>query len=153
MFAVTKNYDHNLGLSACFRQHRASSHCQFLHGYALAFKIEFVADTLDHNNWVLDFGGLKPVKAYLEETFDHRMLVAQDDPHLDELTGLAGLGIADPLVVQNVGCEAFAHMVFDFVNAWMTAEHQQGITERGLRLASVECREHAGNSAIYFGGA
>ncbi len=153
MFAVTKNYDHNLGLSACFRQHRASSHCRFLHGYALAFKIEFVADTLDHNNWVLDFGGLKPIKAYLENNFDHRLMVADDDPHKDELLELAGIGVADPVLVENVGCEAFAKNVFDFVQSWLEETHETGITERGLRLASVECREHAGNSAIYFGAA
>lgn len=153
MFAVTKNYDHNLGLSACFRQHRANSHCRFLHGYALAFKLEFVADTLDENNWVLDFGGLKPIKAYLEATFDHKMLVAEDDPQRDELLELAGIGCADPLLVRNVGCEAFAQMVFGFVQQWLDHNHQDGIVNRGLRLASVECREHAGNSAIYFGGA
>jgi 6-pyruvoyltetrahydropterin/6-carboxytetrahydropterin synthase len=41
---VKKTYGHELGLSACFRQHRAKSHCRFLHGYPLSFTFTFAAD-------------------------------------------------------------------------------------------------------------
>ena len=67
----TKCYGHNIGLSAVFRQPLAHSHCKLLHGYSLSFKFTFGCDELDERNWVVDFGGLKPLKAWLEETFDH----------------------------------------------------------------------------------
>ena len=50
-----------------YRQRRADSHCNLIHGYAMSFHFEFEADTLDARNWVTDFGGLKPLKEKLEE--------------------------------------------------------------------------------------
>lgn len=152
MYLVTKTYDHALGLSACFRQHRAShSHCRFLHGYALSFKLTFAADELDRNNWVLDFGGLKEVKQFLVDHFDHKLAIAEDDPALDDLSALAGLGLADPLVLPFVGCEGFARFVYDWVDNWLTDKHCLECDFRSLRLVEVEVREHGGNSAIYRG--
>jgi len=80
LYRSIKSYDHNEGLSCCFRQWRAEhSHCQQVHGYALAFRFVFATDRLDENNWCLDFGGLKEVRAWLHEMFDHTVLVAADD--------------------------------------------------------------------------
>lgn len=149
MHLVTKTYGHDLGLSACFRQHRAESHCRFLHGYALSIKLTFAADQLDRNNWVLDFGGLKAVKAWLCDTFDHKLLLAEDDPHLDEIAGLAGIGVVDYLLVPFVGCEGFAKYVYDWVDAWLGDTMPLECDIRGLRLLEVEVREHGANSAIY----
>lgn len=166
-YLVTKTYGHDLGLSACFRQWRAKSHCRFFHGYPLSFKLTFGADTLDENNWVLDFGGLKPVKAWLCENFDHRLLVAEDDPALDLILELDKprsvrrvddtprwdeVGkLADVNVVPGVGCESFANFVFLFVEEWLQLHHLDDVGDRGLRLVEVECREHGANSAIYRG--
>jgi len=151
MYLVTKTYGHELGLSACFRQWRAKSHCRFLHGYPLSFKLTFATDTLDENNWVIDFGGLKYIKGWLVDTFDHKLLVAADDPCRQELEDLAvGNGpdkLADVIVVPFVGCEGFAQYVFAFVDDWLKAE---GHSPRVV-LTSVEVREHGGNSAIYAG--
>lgn len=151
---VTKTYGHELGLSATFRQHRAQSHCQFIHGYALGFKLVFASRELDQNGWVKDFGGLKPLKAKLVKTFDHKMLVAHDDPALSRLLSLGdGRGVWDtaPLaqieVVQHVGCEAFARMVWEWADELITDEERA----RGVHLVEVECREHAGNAASYTG--
>ena len=147
---VTKTYDHNLGLSACFRQWRADSHCRFLHGYALAFQFVFACDTLDSRNWVVDFGSLKPLKKFLEETFDHKLLVAEDDPQLDELSALAGLGLADVMVLPGVGCEKFAEFAWDHGNALLShIRSEKDKRARDVNLISVECSEHAGNSATY----
>lgn len=154
MYLVTKTYGHDLGLSACFRQWRAKSHCRFLHGYPLSFKLTFAADDLDENNWVLDFGGLKPVKAWLVENFDHKLLVATDDPERETLVALAGIDqlqkpLADVLVVPTVGCEGFAKYVAGFVNSWLRASMPEAVHGRRLHLVEVEVREHGGNSAIY----
>lgn len=143
-YRSTKHYGHELGLSACFRQWRAESHCRLLHGYALAFTFVFEADKLDVNNWVVDFGSLKPVKEFLANTFDHKLIVAEDDPRKDELSELAGLGLADVLVLPSTGCEAFAEHVANKVKRWLFT--QQG---NRVRLVSVECREHGANSALW----
>lgn len=141
----TKRYGHELGLSACFRQWRAKSHCNQLHGYALAFTFTFGCSELDENGWVLDFGALKPVKQWLEETFDHKLLVARDDPHHSILNNYVGGVLADVITVRATGAEAFAELAHDYVSSWLA------FGEHGPRVycKSVEVSEHGANSAIY----
>lgn len=144
-YRSTKTYDHNEGLSCTFRQWRAGqSHCRLLHGYALAFKFVFVARELDDRHWCFDFGGLKPVRQWLHEMFDHTLLVAADDPERDRLEELGRLGLADVRILPAVGCEATARLVYARVNDMVQ-------TSSGGRvwLESVEVREHGGNSALY----
>lgn len=145
-FQSTKTYGHEVGLSCCFRQWRADSHCQLLHGYPLAFKFVFEAETLDERNWVVDFGGLKPLKGMLEDTFDHTMLVAADDPKKEVILDLDRVhGIAKVIEVENCGCEATAKLVFDVTAQWLK---DAGYGDR-VRLKSVEVSEHGANSALY----
>lgn len=145
MYKSTKEYGHEQGLSCCFRQWRADqSHCSKLHGYAIAVKLTFGAHDLDARNWVQDFGGLKEVKAYLVRTFDHTLLLATDDPLADEIAQLQGLGVADVIMVERVGCEAFAEMIYNAVIGILGLGHDSRVW-----LQSVEVKEHNGNSAIY----
>jgi 6-pyruvoyltetrahydropterin/6-carboxytetrahydropterin synthase len=145
MKRVVKTYGHERGLSACFRQWRAKSHCRFLHGYALAFTFTFECedDEVDENGWVIDFGSLKPVKQLLDDTFDHKLLAAADDParHVFKTSS-----IADLIVLPHVGCEAFAQYVAEKVIC-MLAAGELGTSK--ARLISVECREHGSNAAIW----
>jgi 6-pyruvoyltetrahydropterin/6-carboxytetrahydropterin synthase len=145
-YASTKTWGHDIGLSACFRQWRSThSHCRFLHGYALAVRLEFEAATLDDRNWVVDFGGLKDLKRQLEATFDHKTVVAQDDPELDWFQEGQRRGLLDLVIVEAVGCERFAELVWNMGRVWL---QEQGLASR-IRLAMVEVREHGANSAIY----
>jgi 6-pyruvoyltetrahydropterin/6-carboxytetrahydropterin synthase len=146
-YQSTKTYGHNLGLSVAFRQHKATSHCRHIHGYALEVKLTFQADELDDDNWVVDFGGLKEIKKYLETHFDHRLLVAEDDPQLLKFKHLAQLDVANVLIVAATGCEAFAKMIYDYCEGWL---HTNDFVPR-VALVSVEVREHSANSAIYTG--
>lgn len=139
----TKTYGHERGLSCCFRQWRADSHCNMMHGYALAFSFKFEASTLDHNNWVVDFGGLKWLKAWLENQFDHTTLVAQDDPEMETFCMLHNKKLIDMRVIPGVGCEKTAEYVFDHV-----ASQIDSLYAGRVKLISVEVREHPGNSAI-----
>ena len=85
----TKTYGHNIGLSAVFRQPNADhSHCHLLHGYSLQFKFTFGCKELDNKNWAVDFGGLKPLKAWLEDNFDHKLCLDKDDPHIGKFKEL-----------------------------------------------------------------
>ena len=139
----TKTYGNDRGLSACFRQWRAThSHCSLLHGYAIGVHFEFGADTLDHNNWVYDFGNCKWIKKYLEDTFDHKTLVASDDPKKTFYYDLQNAGLIDLIEVPQIGCEAFAEMIFNHVAPKIEQE-----TNGRVKLLHVKVFEHAANSA------
>lgn len=139
----TKTYTHNTGLSCCFRQWRAKSHCNMLHGYALQVEVEFEAATLDERNWVVDFGGLKMFKAWLEDMFDHTTCVAKDDPEMKVFTDMMQKGMIDLRVVDAVGCEAFAQMCYEWLSAYLNeiSEYKDRVI-----VKQVMVREHAGNS-------
>jgi 6-pyruvoyltetrahydropterin/6-carboxytetrahydropterin synthase len=163
VYQVTKTFGHDFGLSCAFRQYRAESHCRFLHGYALAVSLTFRTEHLDQRNWVIDFGGFSQIKDFLKDTFDHKLLVAQDDPMLPIFEALEGgtyIGkdnvvawrdapqAANIVVVPATGCEAFAELISRWVFPWL---YQQPCGDR-VRLYSVEVREHNGNSATFFTG-
>ncbi len=143
----TKRYGHNIGLSACFRQpHANHSHCRFLHGYSLAFKFTFGCKELDERNWVVDFGGLKPLKKWLEETFDHKVVLDRQDPMLYKFAELENAGLAELTILDGVGVEKFAEHAWNKAQ-WIVDE----MTDGRCWAVSCECAEHGANSAIYEG--
>ena len=135
--------------STCFRQWRANTHCKFLHGYGLTFLLTFETDELDHHNWVVDFGSLRWFKDQIADQFDHRLLVAEDDPLYRELIELSEKGGSDHFVVEKVGCEAFAELVGEKLICWL---NDNGYSPR-VRVKAVECREHEQNSAVWINDA
>jgi len=146
-FQSTKTWGHERGLSCAFRQWRANSHCNQLHGYALAIELVFQANELDSRNWVVDFGDLGELKRTYEELFDHKTLVAFDDPMLGEFRRMAQHRMLEITEVVAVGCEAFAKLVFDEAQKWLDTE---GYSPR-VRLVSAKVSEHGSNSALYIG--
>lgn len=153
MYQSTKILD---GYSTCFRQWKANSHCNYLHGYALKFKLTFESNTLDDRNWVQDFGFASTVKRRLpyasvgvtlkekmNDLFDHTTVVAKDDPDFDIFTLLHDKKVINLRVIDNVGCEAFAKHVFEYTELY--------IENSNVKLVSVECIENEKNSAIFFG--
>lgn len=142
MFKSTKHYTHEQGLSCCFRQWKAESHCSLLHGYAIGVKITFANPMLDERHWVMDFGGLQAVKDFLKNVFDHKLLVAKDDPLLEVFKSLAtDHNAAQVVILDAVGCEAFAFLIHTKVSDMLRG----GST----KVESVEVMEHGANSAIY----
>ena len=91
-YRVIKTYGNETGLSCAFRQWKATSHCNLIHGYALGFEVTFESTELDERNWVSDFGDLGKLKDFLKETFDHTTVVAEDDPKLNTFTELSNQG-------------------------------------------------------------
>ena len=147
-FISTKTYK-NIGPVA-YRQWRADSHCNLIHGYALSFHFEFECDTLDARNWCMDFGGLAPLKDKLEEWFDHTLLVAQDDPHRETLLNLGKLGIAKITEVERTGCEGLADFLYRYVNGILLPEY--GVEEsKRIWCCKVEVRETEFNMAMRVG--
>jgi 6-pyruvoyltetrahydropterin/6-carboxytetrahydropterin synthase len=141
VYGSTKSY--RATVSTAFRQHRAQSHCNKNHGYALEFIATFEADDLDHQYWVVDFGSLKSFKGWLEKMFDHTTLVASDDPALGWFQRASMLGILDLRIVEATGCEATARLVFEYLEMWL---QDNGYGPR-VRLVKLEVREHDNNSA------
>ena len=141
-YRVTKTYGNERGLSCAFRQWRADSHCRLIHGYSLGFRFIFEARKLDENNWVYDFGDMGFIKDFLEDNFDHILMIASDDPRKEDLYNLDGVAEIRELPV--VGCEAFAEYVYSYVGR----EVKEQTNER-VRLVSVECFEHGANSALF----
>lgn len=155
-YQVTKKYGHDLGLSCAFRQPKAThSHCSKLHGYALGFEIVFESHSLDERNWVIDFGGLKPLKQKLVDMFDHKTAIAQDDPKLAHFMEMHNEGLLDLVVMRRVGCEAFAKEVYkvvvEIVESINDEYHRSLPYQHRVRVVSVKCSEHGANSATYIG--
>lgn len=131
--------------SCAFRQPRATSHCRFVHGYRLSAKFWFEADELDINHWVLDFGGLKPLKKRLENQFDHTTCIAADDPVLPYFEQLVEQDACDLRIMPNgTGIERISEWCYRAANEFVNDS-----TGGRCRCVKVEVWEHDGNSAIY----
>ena len=144
IYKSTKHYGHNIGLSAVFRQPNADhSHCRFLHGYSLAFTFTFACEGLDDRNWAVDFGGLRPLKAWLEDMFDHKVCLDKDDPHLDKFKELEAMDLAEVRIFDGVGAEKFAEHAFNFADKLIREK-----TDNRCYVTRVVCAEHGANSAI-----
>ena len=143
----TKTYGHNIGLSACFRQpHADHSHCRFLHGYSLQFNFTFCCKELYNKNWVVDFGGLKPLKKWLEDNFDHKVVLDSNDWALPNFRALEDAGLAELNILDGVGVEKFAAHAFN-----KAQELVHSMSAGRCWVVSCECAEHGANSAIYEG--
>jgi 6-pyruvoyltetrahydropterin/6-carboxytetrahydropterin synthase len=149
-FQSTKLFD---GYSACFRQWKAEgTHCKYLHGYAVSFRVWFEGD-LDERNWVFDFGGMKRAKNTINEMspkeffsylLDHTTIVAYDDPYLQKFVQMDKDGIIQLRILPAVGCERFAEFLFNKINGFLKLE-----TEGRVRATKVEVYEHDRNAASY----
>ncbi len=133
-----------------YRQWRSDSHCNLIHGYALSFHFEFEADTLDARNWVTDFGGLRPLKDFLEDKFDHCLLLASDDPMYDEIKHLGDLKLAKITEVEKTGCEGIADFLYKYVNGIFLPNCGTAEAER-VWCCKVEVRETDANMAMRTG--
>jgi 6-pyruvoyltetrahydropterin/6-carboxytetrahydropterin synthase len=145
-YISTKTYN-QIGPVA-YRQWRADSHCNLIHGYALSFHLEFECDTLDARNWCMDFGGLKPLKGLLEDWFDHTLLVAQDDPMREHLLNLGKLKLAKITEVEKTGCEGIADFLYEYINTIFLPNY--GEKDR-VWCSKVEVRETDSNMAMRVG--
>lgn len=131
--------------SCAFRQPYATSHCRYIHGYRLQAKFWFACNSLDKNNWVVDFGSLKPLKNILEEQFDHTTVVWVEDPDLQTFIELNKKNIIDLRIMKDgVGIEMFAKYCADKAN-----EFVKNLTNNRCWVEKVEIWEHEQNSAVY----
>ena len=151
-FQSTKLFD---GFSCVFRQWKAkNTHCRFMHGYGVSFRVWFEG-SLDDRNWVWDFGGMKRAKTkisglspkqWMDWMFDHTVIVAKDDPELPIFEDMDEKGIIQLRIVEATGAEKFAEFIFHKLNPFIQEE-----TNGRAKVAKVEFMEHGKNTAIYEG--
>jgi len=140
------------GYSCCFRQFNANhSHCKFLHGYSLRFRLHFSSKTLDLNNWSWDFGWTKDTRYKIEELnvkewftymFDHTVIVSEKDPFLKEFQKFEEKGIIQLRVIPNFSSELLAEFILLKINPIIsTYSHGRAVLDR------VDVIENDKNSA------
>jgi len=149
-FQSTKLFD---GFSTVFRQWKAEgTHCRFLHGYGVSFRVWFEGE-LDERNWVWDFGGMKRAKGsidgknpkeWMDYMFDHTTIVAEDDPGIGGFKTMDQLGIIQLRILPAVGAEQFAKYIFEKLDTFVQEE-----TNGRVKVVRVEFMENNKNTAIY----
>ena len=149
-FQSSKVFD---GFSTVFRQWKAeTTHCKYVHGYGISFKVYFEGD-LDERNWVWDFGGMKRAKTlidgmqpkeWMDYMFDHTVIVAKDDPNLSTFQTMEIMNIIQLRIVEATGAEKFSEFIYNKLNEFVHKE-----TQGRVRIAQVEFMEHGKNTAIY----
>jgi 6-pyruvoyltetrahydropterin/6-carboxytetrahydropterin synthase len=150
-YSSTKLFD---GYSTCFRQWRAEdTHCKFLHGYAVSFRVWFEGE-LDHRNWVWDFGGMKRSKTkisgmspkdYFSLAIRPHNSCSEDDPYLEKFKQMDEDGIIQLRILPAVpDVKRFAEYLYYIINAFLKEE-----TEGRVKAIKVEVYEHERNSASY----
>ena len=149
-FQSSKVFD---GFSTVFRQHSAEdTHCRFVHGYGISFKIYFEGE-LDYRNWVWDFGGMKRAntqidgkspKAWMDYMFDHTMIIAEDDPEIKAFRQMDAVGVAQVRIIPATGAEKFAEYIYNKLSDFVKTE-----TEGRVKVTKVKFMEHGKNAAYY----
>ena len=109
MFTCSKTYR---DIPFAHRQHRHEGHCSFLHGHNWAIEIEFGCRELDARGFVVDFGGLGFLKAWIAEHLDHACLFAASDPLRESLLRDYPK-LFRPLVIDSVSTEGIAKFLFE----------------------------------------
>jgi 6-pyruvoyltetrahydropterin/6-carboxytetrahydropterin synthase len=131
-----------------YRQWRADSHCNLIHGYSFSMKFYFGTNDLDVRNWAADYGGLKELKKELENNFDHTLIVAEDDPELATFKLLQEKKMAKIVVLPALGCEALADNLYKYVNAVYIPQMWGESEANRLWCYRVEVRETQSNMAF-----
>ena len=141
-YLSTKTYSN---YPCAHRQYKHQGNCAHIHGYSRQFEFIFAAHTLDTCGFVVDFGHLKWLKAYLDEMFDHTLLLPEDDPLLPTFRELeASNACAIRIMPYGVGMEGTAQLLCEFADAEL-----RRMTKGRCWVVSVESRENDKNSAIY----
>ena len=90
------------------------------------------------------FCGLKKLKTWLEDNFDHKLALDRNDPYLDKFKELEDLGLAEIRIFDGVGAEKFAEHAFNFADTLIRES-----SNNRCYCVKAECAEHGANSAIY----
>ena len=131
-----------------YRQWKADSHCNMNHGYSFSMKFYFGTNNLDARNWAADYGGLKELKAFLKDQFDHTTLCAADDPELEFYKEMERRKLAKLTILPALGCESLADQLYKYVNGVYIPDYWGTGEANRLWCYKVEVRETQSNMAF-----
>lgn len=125
------------------RHHTHTGHCHFIHGHNWTLTLNFEANTLDNNHFVIDFGELHMIKDWLQTHLDHACVLSQDDPLKDQLMHTFP-EIFKFYIVPNCSCEGLAKYLYGVLNPLV-----QSTTQNRVHIHSLTLAENFQNSVTY----
>lgn len=144
-FVSTKEYIDEF--PCAYKQWKADTHCNLNHGYSFSIKFYFGANELDKRGWVMDYGGLKELKQILKDQFDHKTLIAVDDPDLEKYQQFEKDGILKLTILPAMGCELIADMLYRYMNGVYIPDYLGKSESERVWCYRVEVRETQTNMA------
>jgi 6-pyruvoyltetrahydropterin/6-carboxytetrahydropterin synthase len=133
------------------RQWKHKGHCRFIHGHNWSFEFTFSCERDNGQGFVVDFGGLKWLKQWIEAHFDHTCVLNQDDPLVHQFHSVGGDDAWDITVVPDASCEGIAQFLYEQVNLLFKDEGNLPAEDkgRGIKVELVTVYEDSKNSATY----
>lgn len=133
---------HAAPLACSWRNHRSGTHeGRRLGARLLRVRFLFEAMTEEGRACVADFALVRPMEAWLKDTFAGAVLVAADDPMAECFRAIDKFDLWRLVEAEAVGCEAFAEMVLAAALAWIADTYGE---QADFRLRVVEVREVEG---------
>lgn len=117
--------------------HRQPLHegaCSKIHGHNWSITIEFEAKVLDANGFVVDFGKLKYLKAFIDNQLDHACLFAKDDTQVQALAESNFAPLFKIVWVDNASCEGIALYLYQQFSDLLKEREGDRVWIHSLRL-------------------
>ncbi len=100
MITIERYHDISCGHRVCGHETK----CRFLHGHNYRITFTCSAESLDELGRIIDFSVIKSTLCeWLEQNWDHKMLLWENDPLLAQMRLLAGAGAAFDALDANLG--------------------------------------------------
>ena len=120
------------------RQPLHKGNCSKIHGHNWSIIIEFEAKELDANGFVVDFGNLKYIKAFIDEHLDHACLFSKEDSQVQDLSQSEFNDLFKILWVDNASCEGIAQFLFETFSQLVKEKEAGRVYIRSLKLYEDE---------------
>lgn len=125
------------------RQHLHQGHCSLIHGHNWGITLTFACSQTDANGFVVDFGNLKYLKAWIDENLDHACLFNEADPAKEQLLATSGQ-LFKTYILPNCSSEGLAQHLYEIFDAMVRKE-----TSERVWITEIEIEEDSKNSASY----
>jgi len=140
MFTCRKTY---ADIPFAHRQHQHDGHCAFIHGHNWTVHLTFACSELTKEGFVVDFGKLKYLKAWLEENLDHACVLNHDDPLREQIVAPAP-DIYKLYLVESCSSEGMAQHLYEVFDT-LVREH----TDSRVWITEVTVEEDSKNAATF----
>lgn len=125
------------------RQHQHDGHCALIHGHNWAITLTFACRETDGNGFVVDFGKLKYLKAWIDENLDHACLFNENDTQKDALLAQFGK-LFKVYTLPNSSSEGLAQHIYQVFDPMVRTQ-----TKDRVWITKVEIEEDSKNGAAY----